>query len=80
MELYAKYQKHDRVVCKRENTKDASFSFPNLVARNVFTPAGANMSIKDNKNRNFLHLAILNGAKLQHFGEDLFKVSQTLCV
>ncbi len=35
------------------------------------------MSIKDRKNRNFLHLAILNGAKLQDFGDDLFKVRCT---
>ena len=40
----------------------------------MFLSTGADMSIKDKKNRNFLHLAILNGAKLQHFGNDLFKV------
>ena len=39
--------------------------------------SGADMSIKDRKNRNFLHLAILNGAKLQDFGDDLFKVRCT---
>ena len=42
------------------------------------TLSGADMSIKDKKNRNFLHLAILNGAKLQHFGDDLFKVASKI--
>lgn len=36
------------------------------------------MAIKDKTNRNFLHLAILNGAKLQDFGAELYKVSQTI--
>ena len=34
----------------------------------------ADLTVRDNRNRNFLHLAIINSAKLQDFGETLFKV------
>ncbi len=34
----------------------------------------ADIMLTDNKNRNFLHLSILNGAKIQDMGSELFQV------
>lgn len=36
--------------------------------------SGADISLKDNKNRNFLHLAIKYGGKLNQFGVQSIKV------